>query len=351
MTREGRVAEFDGRGQFTIVTESVAPPDDGELLVDVEAAVISAGTHGGRIKRLRDDPRSDYGTRTIGYQTAGTVVETGEGVERFEPGDDVVAMGGGYAIQADYNVVPVNLCAPLPENVSFAEGAHVHLAATALQGVRRFGPEPGAYGAVIGLGVVGQFASQLWQLSGGTVVGSDLFARRRETAADLGAAATCDPTSDDLAALADEITNGVGLDGGFMCFGGDGTEALHDLVAAMKEAPDGETLGTVVLIGGLTVTVGGGARLGNVDIRCSSRTGPGYHDDAFERGEDYPAGYVRWPTTRNLEAVMDWFADDRLAAAPLITHRFPLDDINAAYDQVVETPEETVSVVVRCDDR
>lgn len=346
MSPIGRVAKFDGAGQFTVEEEAVPTPDAGELVIDVGAALVSAGTHGGHIAQLRADPTPEQSLRTIGYQSAGKVLEVGPEVDRFSPGDRVAAMGAGYAIQADYNRVPVDLCTPLPDDVSYEEGAFVHLSSTALQGVRRFDPEPGAAIAVIGLGVVGQLTAQISRITGGTVVGSDLYQLRRDRALDRGIDAVCAPEEETLAAVADDETDGDGLDGGYMCFGGDGDEAMQDLLDAMKEAPDGETIGAVVLIGGVEVTVRGGARFGNVDIRCSSRTGPGYHDPEFERGRSYPDAYVRWTTTRNIAQVIDWMADGRLEPAPLITHRFDLDEINAAYDQVVDNPADTLGVVI-----
>lgn len=344
----GRVATFDSDGRFHLPTEQVGPPESGELLIDVSFAGISAGTHGGRIADLRSNPDPAIDRRTVGYQTSGEVIETGPDVERFHAGDRVAAMGAGYALQADFNRVPVNLCVPLAADVDAAGGALIHLATTALQSLRRFDPDPGATVAVIGLGVVGQFVCQLSRTSGCSVVGGDPFLLRRETARESGADRVYDPDDTDLAAAARSITDDKGLAGGYLCFGGDGDPALQSLLEAMQTAPDGETLGTVVLVGGTEVTVRGGARFGNVDIRCSSRTGPGYHDPDYERGREYPDGYVPWSTRRNLEQVMQWMATERLAPSSLITHRFPLAEIDAAYDQVIEAPEETVGVVIDC---
>ena len=63
-------------------------------------------------------------------------------------------------------------------------------------------------------------------------------------------------------------------------------------------------------------------------VSCSY--GPGRYDPAYEeQGQDYPVGFVRWTEQRNFEAVLDMMADGRLDVAPLISHRFAIDDADA----------------------
>ncbi|MGD8732378.1 MAG: alcohol dehydrogenase catalytic domain-containing protein, partial [Anaerolineales bacterium] len=59
----------------------------------------------------------------LGYASAGTIVEVGEGLEGFQVGDRVACAGGGFAVHAEYAFVPSNLLAKLPDEVNFAEGA------------------------------------------------------------------------------------------------------------------------------------------------------------------------------------------------------------------------------------
>src|SRR5207237_1519855 len=68
-------------------------------------------------------------------------------------------------------------------------------------------------------------------------------------------------------------------------------------------------------------------------VSCSY--GPGRYDPAYEeRGQDYPMGFVRWTEQRNFEAVLDMLADGRLRTGGLVSHRFPLDRADAAYEVV-----------------
>ena len=60
--------------------------------------------------------------KTLGYSTAGTVVEIGEGVTGFRVGYRVACGGQDRASHADYVSVPANLCAKIPDGVDFKHG-------------------------------------------------------------------------------------------------------------------------------------------------------------------------------------------------------------------------------------
>ena len=106
-------------------------------------------------------------------------------------------------------------------------------------------------------------------------------------------------------------------------------------------------MGRIVLVGGAQITHGFGASLGNVDVRSSARTGPGYHDEAYEQGREYPKVFVEWPTQRNLAECLRAMVAGKLQVSPLYTHEFVLDDIAAAVDVLVESPAEALGVVLK----
>jgi predicted dehydrogenase len=69
-----------------------------------------------------------------------------------------------------------------------------------------------------------------------------------------------------------------------------------------------------------------------LSFQVSCSYGPGRYDSDYEeKGFDYPVGFVRWTEQRNFEAVLDMMADGRLDVAPLISHRFPIEDAEQAY--------------------
>jgi len=115
----------------------------------------------------------------------------------------------------------------------------------------------------------------------------------------------------------------------------------------MKEAPDGHRWGRVVVVGGATITVGLAASLGNVDIRSSARTGPGYHDEAWEHGSEYPGVILKWSTRRNLEECLRAIAEGTLRVEPLISDIFPLAEAPAACEKIVSEPSETLAVILK----
>src|ERR1700731_3502400 len=72
-----------------------------------------------------------------------------------------------------------------------------------------------------------------------------------------------------------------------------------------------------------------------LDFRVSRSYGPGRYDVAYEqKGVDYPIGYVRWTETRNMEAFLQLLADGKVDVGALITHRFPIDQAQSAYDLI-----------------
>jgi predicted dehydrogenase len=74
--------------------------------------------------------------------------------------------------------------------------------------------------------------------------------------------------------------------------------------------------------------------------------GPGRYDPNYEeKGQDYPVGFVRWTEQRNLEAVLDMMASGRLDVKPLISHRFSLEQTEAAY-AVVGGTEPSMGILL-----
>jgi NADPH:quinone reductase-like Zn-dependent oxidoreductase len=112
-------------------------------------------------------------SRVPGMDAAGTIEAVGQGVTRFQPGDDVYGElpGGAYAECA---VAPVRRLARKPTNLGFAEAAAMPVAGiTALQGLRDAGAvRPGHRVLINGAsGGVGTFAVQVAKALGAHVTG------------------------------------------------------------------------------------------------------------------------------------------------------------------------------------
>ncbi|MFQ5809271.1 MAG: zinc-binding dehydrogenase, partial [Armatimonadota bacterium] len=117
-------------------------------------------------------------------------------------------------------------------------------------------------------------------------------------------------------------------------------------VQMMKLTPDTHRMGNIVIVGGAQITHTFAASLGNLNVLSSARTGPGYHDDDWERGDEYPDVFVRWTTRRNLALCLRLISEGKLQVEPLISHRYPLDQAGEACDKIIESPEETISVIL-----
>ena len=341
------VATIDGRGVISVEEEPVPSPGKGEVLVEVYASLISPGTELGGVKRRRENPDPSGPKRAFGYSNAGVVLEAGEGVEEFAPGEGVACMGGGYALHATHGRVPKNLCVPMPEGMSHEEASFNHLAATGLHAVRRAELQLGENVAIVGLGLVGQLAGQLARLSGAHVMGLDRFPLRLEIARETGFDEVVNVEEMDPAEVAWTFTRGYDMDCAIICFGGDATDAFKQIVRMMKTSRDTHKMGRVVIVGGASISHTFAAGLGNLDVRSSARPGPGYHDEPWEHGEyEYPPVFMQWTTRRNLEEVLRLTSEKRLLVEPLITHRYPLAQAPEACEVLIEHPEEALGVVL-----
>ncbi len=73
----------------------------------------------------------------LGYSLCGEVTEVGRGAEEFHFGQLVAAAGNEYALHAEVNWVPVNMCVPVPRGVQPERAAFSTVGAIAMHGVRR----------------------------------------------------------------------------------------------------------------------------------------------------------------------------------------------------------------------
>jgi len=340
-----KVVAFDGAGKILVLEQPMPQPGPGEILIRVRVSMISPGTEMGGVIWHRENP-TDAAPIPFGYQNAGDVIAVGPGVTRRQIGDKLACMGIGDALHATHSIIPVNLCVPIPDGVSYEEAASAHLGATALHAVRRAELQISEFVVVVGLGIVGQYAAQFARLSGAYVMALDRLPLRLEVARQCGAHRVVNGAEEDAVAVAREFSRGYGLDCGILAFGGDGTEVFQQVVAMLKVSPDTHQMGRVVIVGGLAFTQRWAASLGNVDVRSAARTGPGFLDPEYEHGRDYPPVFVPWTTQRNLEEVLLLTAAGRLDSRSFITHRFPIDEAPAACELLIHHPEQALGVVL-----
>ena len=258
----------------------------------------------------------------LGYSLCGVVVEVGAGAEQFSVGQLVAAAGNEFALHAEVNWVPTNLCVPVPDGVAPEHAAFATVGAIAMQGVRRAEVALGETACVIGLGLIGQLVVRLLVASGVQVVGLDVVEARCRAAEKAGALICAAPDEDGLHEVERVLldrTGGLGADHILLAAGGDSNGPVE---VAARLARD---RARVVDIGKTRLDLPWNAYYDKeLDVRFSRSYGPGRYDDRYElEGIDYPAGYVRWTERRNLACFLDLLVDGSVDVAALISGVHP----------------------------
>ncbi len=271
----------------------------------------------------------------MGYCSAGIVLATGAGVQEYRPGDRVASNGPHAGVVG----VPHHLCARVPDAVPFDQAAFTVLGSIALQGVRLARLGLGDVVFVIGLGLIGQIAVALLRANGCRVLGTDLDAGKCELARKMGA---------------EEARPGLGARDVAGLTRGLGADAVLITASTKSDGPV-ELAAEAVRAKGRIVAVGAvGMNLPRrplyfkeAEFVVSCSYGPGRYDPEYEeRGHDYPAAQVRWTEQRNMQAILDLMAAGRLDLTPLISHRFPIEEAESAY-QLIESNQPCLGVVLQ----
>src|SRR6476659_421434 len=266
----------------------------------------------------------------LGYSLCGVVVEVGAGAEQFSVGQVAAAAGNEFALHAELNWVPTNLCVPVPDGVAAEQAAFATVGAIAMQGVRRAEVALGETACVIGLGLIGQLVVRLLVASGVQVVGLDVVAARCRAAEKAGAVACAAPDEAGLNEIEQVMlsrTGGLGADHILLAAGGDSNGPVE---VAARLARD---RARVVDIGKTRLDLPWNSYYEKeLDVRFPRSYGPGRYDDSYELdGVDYPAGYVRWTERRNLACFIDLVERGALPIELLVSGTFPIDDAPDIY--------------------
>jgi predicted dehydrogenase/threonine dehydrogenase-like Zn-dependent dehydrogenase len=269
----------------------------------------------------------------LGYSSAGTIISLGAGMEGFKVGQRVACAGGGYAVHAEYNVVPSLLLTPLPDSVDFESAAFTTLGAIALHGFRLTEAQVGENVAVIGMGLLGLLAGQIAAAAGCRVFGIDTNPQRVELASSLGLSASL---RDQAVDSAQAFTGNRGFDVVLICADTASNDPVELAAVIARERA------RIVATGAVGLTFPRKIYYEKELSFINSRSyGPGRYDAAYEEnGHDYPIGYVRWTEGRNFEAVVGMLASGQLKVQPLISHRFPIEKAPEAYELITGKKKE-----------
>lgn len=331
-----KAAVFRGTGNIEVTDVPQPEPGPREVVVRVAACGI-CGTD-------RHIFHGEFATRPpviIGHEYAGEIAAVGSGVTALAVGDRVaidpniacgqcspcrrgqvhmcrhltalgVDIDGGFA---EYSLVPEAQCFPIPDALTYLEGALAEPVACCIHGMDLAGVRSGDTVAVIGGGAIGQIMAQLARLQGaGRVIVSDLSPSRRQMALDLGADAVIDPAQEDPCG-----SGGLLEDGAQVVIEAVGS-ARTDAQAIQWAAPGGMVLWFGVTPPDQSVTVNPNMIFEKELTIRGARINPFTHSRAIAL-----------------------LGSGRLAVAPLITHKAPLE---ALPELLAAGPGEHIKTVI-----
>ena len=202
-----------GNGGFDVlqVQERPDPPvGPGEVRIAVKAAGINFADTMARVGLYPDAPKPPC---VMGYEVSGTVESLGDGVDTLAVGDRVVA-GTRFGGQAELVTVPAEQALPLPERLSFEQGAAFPVnygtayAALVVVGSLREGTRVLIHAAAGGVGIA---ATQIARNAGAEIYGT-ASPSKHEAIRAQGVAHPIDYRNQDFETEVMRITNGEGVD-------------------------------------------------------------------------------------------------------------------------------------------
>ncbi|MFG6281317.1 zinc-binding dehydrogenase [Sphingomonas sp. S6] len=325
----------DGRFEIAEVDEPVLPADDW-----VKARVRMAGICGTDLRHW-EKAEEELHCCIMGHELAGEVVEIGPAVERVAIGDRVLiesVLGCGHCewcrvqqynrcpdlyptrrasvsrAYAEYVIGPQHKFHRLPDDMGLDDAALLDTYAVALHAQHLSGLTIGSRVAIIGAGPIGLGQLMLAKASGATVTIIDKMPHALALAERLGADRTVHSGEADPYAVVRAMTDDRGADIVFECAGGESMPETLPLATRLVRRG-----GTVVIVGGFDA----GAiaiplewqRIQMSEITLIPSASFAFHDIHAEQVE-----------------ALDLAARGVLKTQELITHRFPLDQINEAFE-------------------
>lgn len=298
-------------------------PEPEQVLVRMKASGISAGTEGSIFRGIR----THNGTFPLitGYQGAGVVEWAGDNVPQFEVGQRVAVTSVAsrliepqldlvWGTHASRVIAEPGGVHPIPEGVPDGEASLCTLWAVGLHGINITGVSPEDTVLVIGLGLVGLAYAQCARAVGATVVGLDLAEQRAQVLRELGMGAFTD-VADVRVWLSERSLPGFGVVAQATQSG-----AVTDLALELV-APRGKV-------------VWQGWYPGQVSFDFNTAHGK-------QVTMHFPCS-----TGGQQPRLLEMIAEGSFNAGALISHHFPAERCQEAYDLAVFRPTECLGVVL-----
>jgi len=359
-----RLLNVPGKG-IEIETFEVPEPGPGQVLVRVNRSQVSAGTELSAFIELIEGNNEEAGIRKYGgYNTVGTVLSAGPGMEEYKPGDRVLSFGnhGSHWLTGGDSYSPVATSIQKIEyDITDEQAAFARLGDVAMHSVRRAELQLDESVAVFGQGVVGQLTTAFSRLSGAyPVIGVDLDDGRLELSKQSGATHTVNASKEDSVKAVRSLTKqdpdslsevpdmSLGTTPYFQSlienvYGNAGvqcafhvTRSAKTLVDCMKAAAD---RGKIILIASPRDTVETGVREEMLNKELQIRG-----SSAMRGIEQHPHPYWPWTLQRDRSAIMRMIATGELKVDHLISHVAKPEEADDLYKQMASGPTGWMSV-------
>ncbi|RLT56114.1 MAG: hypothetical protein DWI71_05100 [Chloroflexi bacterium] len=325
---------------YDVSAENLGPH---EALVESEYSIISAGTEGSFFTNLMPKTPPIYRAQPIiypartGYGHLGTVLATGSEVKNINPGDRILTFSRhGSIVQAN----TARFALQVPSDIDGRLAIFTRMAGVAISAVRSSSVQAGDRVAIIGMGLVGNFAAQLFQLAGAEVIAFDISEMRLHQAQACGIEKVFNSREvDPIAVVRDWV--GSSDDRGGANIGVEAIGGESSLVAQAVEMCGRH--GEVILLGSPRAPFPGDltpmlARIHLLAIRMI-----GALEWTFPISENTERARVT--IEGNYRQIMRWIHDRRLIVDPLLTHVLSPEACQEAYFGLAHQKDEYIGVV------
>jgi 2-desacetyl-2-hydroxyethyl bacteriochlorophyllide A dehydrogenase len=331
-----------GPARVEIRTVELPDPSPNQVLVRTEYSAVSAGTelavYTGTHQWLRDPNLPDWKFPFHpGYSAAGEVIALGADVRDWRPGDRVSYPGNHASAELLTIGHERGRLWKLPEGLAAESAAWCCIARYGLGAAIRVGITLGRSVAVLGLGVIGQFALRALRAAGANpLVGIDSIAMRREAAKTGGADFVIDPNVGDVA---EQLANCLGRRGADVVADATGIPAA--IPTAMKLACDG---GQVVVVGSPRGVAANVNFYDDLHRRYIEVTGA--HGNMLVEREHHriPGG---WDVDKAQNWLLAAMTDKRLSLDGVVTQSIQPRDLGDAYEGLLNAKERYLGVLLR----
>lgn len=307
-------------------------PKEGEIVIRTLNSIISAGTELACLAGLANWASFPF---RPGYGAVGEVIAVGNAVKDIKVGD-VVLTYSNHASHAKARILAIKV----PESLSPEHAVFARMANVAITAVRVSSSELGDNVAVIGLGLVGNLAAQLFQISGCRVIGIDRIPKRLEIARTCGIERLINSSVADPIQVVREWTEGKGCEVV--------VDATGNPQASVMAAHLASKNGEVILLGsyfGRKMETNVTELLERIHLwEHGCVTYKGAHEWRYPVKED-SQGFVKHSIERNMKINLRLIAECELKVAPLLTHKLKPERCAEAYEGLRDRPEEFVGVV------